>query len=441
MRRLVALLCALPLLAMQAQDVAPWTQPTLALVPVTRFDSARDGVLSSDLGDVIVPVSFTETQRAAIRHANVISDADPIARVRRTGEVALVPAVLVTSGVRTLDLDGRFFWTDADRAAWPLAIPVDRADPLPRTWSVLAAGEMIFGRGVQERIETRFKGDASAAFVKVRDRLRAADLAIATLEAPLSGKANQWCDSCMRFVGNERYATGIADAGLDVVSLAANHIGDAGPSGVLDTMRSLDAAHVAHVGAGADAAAARTTLMTTAGGVRVALLAYDDVPPAGYGATRTSAGSNLLRHDDPTYAAVRMDVARASLDADVVIVLAHWGAEYEDAPRENVVAAAHAMVEAGATAIVGDHPHWVQSIERYRGAYIAYGVGNFVFDQMWSDETREGSLQELSFLGDRLVSVRILPTLIEDYYRPRLLRSDEPAYRAVLQRIWKHSIF
>jgi poly-gamma-glutamate capsule biosynthesis protein CapA/YwtB (metallophosphatase superfamily) len=347
----------------------------------------------------------------------------------------------VTSGVRTLDLDGRFFWTDADRAAWPLAIPVDRADPLPRTWSVLAAGEMIFGRGVQERIETRFKGDASAAFVKVRDRLRAADLAIATLEAPLSGKANQWCDSCMRFVGNERYATGIADAGLDVVSLAANHIGDAGPSGVLDTMRSLDAAHVAHVGAGADAAAARTTLMTTAGGVRVALLAYDDVPPAGYGATRTSAGSNLLRHDDPTYAAVRMDVARASLDADVVIVLAHWGAEYEDAPRENVVAAAHAMVEAGATAIVGDHPHWVQSIERYRGAYIAYGVGNFVFDQMWSDETREGSLQELSFLGDRLVSVRILPTLIEDYYRPRLLRSDEPAYRAVLQRIWKHSIF
>jgi poly-gamma-glutamate synthesis protein (capsule biosynthesis protein) len=125
----------------------------------------------------------------------------------------------------------------------------------------------------------------------------------------------------------------------------------------------------------------------------------------------------------------------------VVIVLAHWGIEYEDAPRPNVIAAAHAMVEAGATAVIGDHPHWVQSVERYRGAYIAYGVGNFIFDQMWSAETREGSLHELWFAGDRLVAVRIRPTLIEDFYRPRLLGPGEPAFRAVLDRIYKHSSF
>ena len=238
--------------------------------------------------------------------------------------------------------------------------------------------------------------------------------------------------------GNERYAGAVASAGIDLVSLAANHIGDGGPKGVLDTIRVLDAAGVAHVGAGADTAAARRSVARTVLGHRIAFLAYDAIAPY-YGATATSAGSNILRHDDPTYAAVRMDVARASLDNDLVVVFAHWGTEYEDAPRADVVAAAHAMVEAGATVVIGDHPHWVQSVERYRGAYVAYGVGNFVFDQMWSDETRQGSLHELWFSGDRLVAVRIHPTLIEDYYRPRLLRPDEPAYRAVLARIWKHS--
>lgn len=419
---------------------SPWSQPTIPLVPVTRFASPLDGLLTSDLGDVIVPSSLLESLDP-MPGARVSGDPDPIARVRKTGEVALVPPTLVTSGVKTLELDGRFFWREADRADWPLRIRAARAAPLARTWSVLAAGEIIFGRGVQERIETRFRGDASAAFANVGATLRAADLAIATLEAPLSGQANRWCDTCMTFVGNERYAASLAGAGLDVVSLAANHIGDAGPTGVMNTMRALDAVRVAHVGAGASAEGARLPLVTTVAGRSVALLAYDDVPPSGYGATRTTAGSNLLRHDDPTYGSVRMDVAQASLAADIVIVLAHWGIEYEDAPRANVIAAAHAMVEAGATVVIGDHPHWVQSIERYRGAYIAYGVGNFVFDQMWSDETREGSLHELWFAGVRLVSVRILPTLIEDYYRPRLLRPDEPAYRAVLERIWRHSIF
>ncbi len=441
MRRIVALVLAFPLLAMQAPLESPWTGPTLPLVPVTRMDSLVDGVRRSELREVIVPSGLDDARIEGVPGVVLISDPDPIARVRRTGEIALVPADEVTTAVKTLELDGRFFWREADRRAWPVRVPADAARPVESTWSVVAAGEMIFGRGVEERIEDRFRGDASAAFVGVREALRAADLTVATLEAPLSGKKNAWCESCMRFVGNESYAAAVAGAGIDVVSLAANHIGDAGAQGVLDTMRALDTAKVAHVGAGRNAETARLSLMTTAGGRRVAILAYNGVPPFTYGATRTSAGSHLLLHDDETYAAVRMDVARASLDADVVIVMAHWGIEYEAAPQPNVVAAAHAMVEAGAAVVIGDHPHWVQPVERYRGAYIAYGVGNFVFDQMWSEETREGSLHELWFSGDRLVAARIWPTLIEDYYRPRLLRPDEPAYRTVLARIWQHSSF
>ena len=98
------------------------------------------------------------------------------------------------------------------------------------------------------------------------------------------------------------------------------------------------------------------------------------------------------------------------------------------------------MVDAGATVVIGDHPHWVQSVETYRGAYIAYSVGNFVFDQMWSKETREGSMHELFFDRSRLVAVRIRPTIIDDYFRPRLLRADEREYAETLLRIRPHSV-
>ena len=129
-------------------------------------------------------------------------------------------------------------------------------------------------------------------------------------------------------------------------------------------------------------------------------------------------GSAWLSHDDPTYAELRAEIRAAKAQADLLVVMPHWGIEYEDRPRDVEVAAAHAMVEAGADLIIGDHPHWVQSVELYQGAYVIYGIGNFVFDQMWSTETREGSLQRLSFVGSRLVAVRIMPTLIEDFFQP-----------------------
>src|SRR2546425_784485 len=131
---------------------------------------------------------------------------------------------------------------------------------------LVPAGEMIFGRGVQWRIEDRYAGDSRPAFDKVRDVTKSATLAVATLEAPLSGAHNKYCDGCVVFVGNEAYISGISDAGIDVVTLAANHIGDGGPQGVLNTVRVLDSAHIAHVGAGADLAAAHRPAIVESGG-------------------------------------------------------------------------------------------------------------------------------------------------------------------------------
>ena len=305
------------------------------------------------------------------------------------------------------------------------------------TWELAAAGGIIYGRGVQQRVEKY--GDPGRPFDLVRDIFQGADLAIATLEAALSGDANKPCNTCLVFVGNERYASAIADAGFDALSLAGNHIGDAGPQGVLDSIRAVRDAGMVPFGAGPDLASARKPAVLEVDGLRVALLGYDDVPPESYGATETRAGDAHLYHDDPRYAEVRADIAAARAVADLVIVVPHWGIEYEDRPREWVVSAAHAMIDAGADLILADHPHWVQSVELYQGRYIAYSMGNFVFDQMWSTETRQGSIHRLFFHGPKLMSVRIQPTLLEDYHQPRPLRPEERAYRETLDRIWRWS--
>ena len=407
----------------------------------------RNEVRLADLTEVFVPAAFESDVKRLLPSARVTaiaSDSDLLAKVRgRSTAVALLPPALVGPGVKTLLLDGVDFWDPSvDLSTYPLRLE-GRADAAPsedRVWDMVAAGEMIFGRGVQWRIESRFGGDARPAFDNVRDVLKAATLAVATLEAPLSGAHNRYCDACLIFVGNEAYISGVSDAGIDVVTLAANHIGDGGPQGVLNTVRVLDQAKIAHVGAGANETAAHAPAIVERGGQRIAFLGYNDVPPVEYVATASRAGSAWLSHDDPTYGALRDEIRAAKAQADLLVVMTHWGIEYEDHPRDVEVAAAHAMVEAGADVIIGDHPHWVQSVELYRGAYITYGIGNFVFDQMWSTETREGSLQRLSFVGKRLVAVRIMPTLIEDYFQPRLLGPTEPQYKQTLERIWGHTV-
>jgi poly-gamma-glutamate synthesis protein (capsule biosynthesis protein) len=421
-------------------------QPTGYLIPVTGFMTLRDDVRLAELDEVLVPASYYAVARRllpSVRFEPVAPDSSVLARVRgRSTRIALVPPSLVDASVKTLSLDGQFFWDpQLDLARYPLRMEErpEAAIAGDSRWEMVAAGEMIFGRGVQWRIEERFGGDARPAFAKVKDILRGADLAVATLEAPLSGSRNRYCDSCVVFVGNEAYVAGISDAGIDLVTLAANHIGDGGPQGVLNTIRVLDAAHVAHVGAGADLDAAHRPAVVETKGLRIAFLGYTDVPPIGYSATATRPGHAWLSHEDPSYAALRAEVALAKRDADLLVVMNHWGIEYEEKPRPAQMAAARAMVDAGADIVVGDHPHWVQSVELYHEGYIAYSVGNFVFDQMWSMQTREGSLHRLFFGGDRLMSVRIVPTLIEDYYQPRLLAPGEPQYRETLERIWRNS--
>ena len=107
--------------------------------------------------------------------------------------------------------------------------------------------------------------------------------------------------------------------------------------------------------------------------------------------------------------------------AEVVIVFPHWGTEYDPTPFKGQQTLARAAINAGADMVIGNHAHWAGALETYKGRPIWYALGNFVFDQTWSEPTMEGITLELTFNGPGLVQARMRPHIILDKAQPNFL--------------------
>jgi Bacterial capsule synthesis protein PGA_cap len=209
---------------------------------------------------------------------------------------------------------------------------------------------------------------------RVRRYLTEADLALGNLEGTLGSGGGSKCGrhakDCFAFQAPARFADMYADAGFDVLNVANNHAADYGPAGEARTLAALYRARMGGAGAPGHVE------LRTVRGVRVALLGFAPYPWA-----------SSLR-DVPAAAAL---VRRADRAADLVVVMMHAGAEGGDQVhtptgaehafgenRGNTRRFAHAVVDAGADAVLGSGPHVVRGVELYRGRVIAYSLGNFL---------------------------------------------------------------
>ena len=337
----------------------------------------------------------------------------------------------------------------ASAGAWPLhAMMTVRSDEAvydPSTaWTVFAAGDLALDRGAALAIKTHgnnsnFLYDGGTVKITghclncspfgwdlpyasrtgnagaVRSLISGADLSIANMEE-VAVKNWSFHPHGTVFTGNPAYLVGIKKAGFDWVSMGNNHVGDFGPAGVVESMGLLTKAGLLHGGAGANLTAAHKPSIVTVDGVKVALLSYDTIAPV-YNASSTKAGSarmtnGWLKHD--------IKAARAA-GAQVVIVWPHWGVEYTAGPTATQQVLAHDAIDAGADLVIGNHPHWAQAMEVYKGKPIWYALGNFTFDQTWSEPTMEGISLELTFSGTKLVQAWIHPHLVLNYAQPNLM--------------------
>ncbi|HEY7701255.1 MAG TPA: CapA family protein, partial [Candidatus Limnocylindrales bacterium] len=199
------------------------------------------------------------------------------------------------------------------------------------------------------------------------------------------------------------------------------------------TIANLKKRGLKYSGAGKDQAAAQKPAILEANGTRVAILAYDAIAPV-YHAGKDEPGSAKL-----TFGRVEAGIKAARKSgAKIVIVFPHWGAEYKYSPFENQQRLARRILDAGADMIIGNHAHYAAAVEIYKGKPIWYALGNFVFDQTWSEPTMEGITLELTFHGAELRQIRMRPHIILDKSQPNFL---DPAGdgRAVLGPIYDAS--
>jgi poly-gamma-glutamate synthesis protein (capsule biosynthesis protein) len=224
--------------------------------------------------------------------------------------------------------------------------------------------------------------------------LRAADVAIGHLEVPHTRHLSEMRSDVPAPGADPAHVPAIAHAGFHAVSLAGNHIADCGATGIADTRAALDAAGVAHAGAGADLAQASAPCILERGRSRVALLSYNCVGPEESWATASRAGcayvrvdtadgsriapaAPLLRANADSLAQLKTDIAHARSRATLVVVALHKGIVHTPAklaPYESDLA--HAAIDAGADIVIGHHAHIVRGIELHRGKPVFHGLGN-----------------------------------------------------------------
>ncbi len=183
----------------------------------------------------------------------------------------------------------------------------------------------------------------------------------------------------------------LTEAGIDMVATANNHSGDYGPDALMEQQGLLNAAGIAHAGSGRNLEAALRPAFRQAGSVRVALFSLDATQPR-FAATATRAGAAWLSLDDPAAwtAMLAPRIAAACQDTDVVLVAVHWGANLETEPSQAEIAVGHAIVDAGADAILGTSAHVLQGIEVYRGRPILHDAGDLLFDSIRNDFADSG---------------------------------------------------
>jgi poly-gamma-glutamate synthesis protein (capsule biosynthesis protein) len=239
-------------------------------------------------------------------------------------------------------------------------------------------GDVMLGRLVDEWFLARGR----SPFTTLAPILRAADLCAVNLECAITDR-NTWYSGPRKafyFRARATAASVLADAGIDVVSLANNHALDAGEGGLLDTIALLDAHGIAHAGAGADLAAAARPAVLTRGDRLIALLSYCD-HQADFAAGPDRPGIRYLDLDRPDATATIVDdIRRARAAAEWVIVAFHWQPNWAPVVQPAYRALGRACLEAGALIVWGHSPHHFQGVERVGPGVILYSTGGLVDD-------------------------------------------------------------
>lgn len=301
----------------------------------------------------------------------------------------------------------------AEETAVQQTIPVMSAEPKIQTVTVSCAGDCTlasdegFSGNTFERVLEEQNNDYSYFFANVKPIFEDDDLTIVNLEGTLSERGER-ADKTFAFRGDPECVNILTEGSVEAVTLANNHSRDYGEVSLEDTKQALD-------GAGISYAINSEVAYNEINGINVAVI-------------------GLYQLDGSSDEIIDQVMARTD-DADLRIVQVHWGIERDAVPSEEQVSLAHHAIDLGADLVIGHHPHVLQGIEKYKGRYICYSLGNFCFGGNPNPSDKDSMIfrQTFSFregMAAKTDDYEIIPCSIssvstENDYRPTPLEGDE----------------
>ena len=276
-----------------------------------------------------------------------------------------------------------------------------RLEESPEPIVITAVGDIMLSRGVALKNKQVGNQDVFSDVKKSLD----GDIVFGNLENPITkGREIQLSEMVLR--ADPDAGQILKEAGFNLLSLANNHTADFGRKGISDTIKYLQDANIRWVGARGDSLPSFEPQYFEVNGIVIAFLAFSD--PSLREDTKDGEPEKVLQEA----------VKKARKEADAVIVSMHAGAEYVLEPDQTQIKFAHNVVDAGADLVLGHHPHVAQKVEVYKGKYIFYSLGNFVFDQLWSEDTRISIITKIYLNQAGVVKIDFIPIFIDDNARP-----------------------
>jgi len=256
--------------------------------------------------------------------------------------------------------------------------------------TIIITGDIMLGRSVMSK-SVSLK-DFNYPFLQTAEVLKSADITFGNLENPIIKNCPISNDG-MIFCTDPKMISGLTFAGVDVVNLANNHTNNYGNDGLKQTEDFLQNEHIDYVGID-------NLVIKNINDIKFGFLGFDFISKK-----TNNADIELINN--------------SKKQVDVLIVITHWGNEYIAIANNTQREMAKNIFKAGADVIVGGHPHWVQDMEYIDGKPVFYSLGNFIFDQSWSEETKKGLVVRLNYEGKNLVGIDKMAIFMENFSQPK----------------------
>lgn len=304
----------------------------------------------------------------------------------------------------------------------PAASPAEEAEAI----TLALVGDLLPASSVARLME---KNGYDYPYRESAHLLQAADIAAGNLETAITDRGTPEADKEYVYRGPKLALPAIKEAGFDVLSLANNHSMDFGLVGLQDTMAALDEHGLPFMGVGDNEAEAYAPAIIETKGFKVAFIGISNVIWKTYWkATKDRPG--MAEAYDTTRAIAAIETA--DKHADLVVVMVHWGTEYTDRPEPYQVKKGRQFIDAGADLVIGSHPHVLQGFEAYKGRWIAYSLGNFVFSGTKSPLSAETGVLKAECRKGGECSLQFQPMLAKAAQPAPM---DEAASKALLARL------